>query len=267
MLVHGTAMSDRRSTRCWGRIPETLRAMGANVCFGRQDAWGSTPTNVEQLKVSVDSALAAFGAEKVNIIAHSKGGLDSRALANLPEYAGKIASITTVSTPHRGIGWLSKIWPFSFVFIVIASGIFYPLLRLFPGDKKPNMYKLAKIMTKKGCEKFNAETPDNPNIFYQSFAGNMTPSSSGGIFFITRIAANRFDGENDGLIPVETAKWGLFRGTLAGGGKRGLSHADEIDFFKRDFEGENVLSHDDETYTSVPEIYARIVNDLKSREL
>ena len=39
--------------------------------------------------------------EKINIIAHSKGGLDCRAVMDTD--AGKyIASLTTINTPHKG---------------------------------------------------------------------------------------------------------------------------------------------------------------------
>lgn len=40
---------------------------------------------------------------KVNIIGHSKGGLDTREMLYLyPTMKDKIASITTMATPHRG---------------------------------------------------------------------------------------------------------------------------------------------------------------------
>lgn len=265
MLVHGTGVSDRRSNRCWGRIPDTLKAQGANVCCGRQDAWGSTKSNSLQLAKSVDKALRLYQTDKVNIIAHSKGGLDARALAALPEYTGKIASITTISTPHHGIGWLSRMWPFVCVFIAIGTVLLYPLILLLYGDRRPNPFSLAKSMTRRGSERFNQQTPDLPGIFYQSYAGKMPAGSKNRLFYFTRKASNRHDGDNDGLISVDSAKWGLFRGIFTGGGKRGLSHADETDFFKRSYDGDSALYDDDNIYKDIPQIYVRIVKDLKER--
>lgn len=265
MLVHGTGVSDRRGKSCWGRIPRVLREQGAKVCFGRQDALGSTHTNSLQLAKNVDKALQLYKTDKLNIIAHSKGGLDSRALAALPGYTGKIASITTISTPHRGIGWLTRLWPFVCFFIAMATVLLYPFFWLIYGDRRANPYSLAKGMTRSGSEKFNVKTPDEPGIFYQSYAGKMLAGSSSRLFYFTRKAANRHDGDNDGLISVESARWGLFRGVFTCGGKRGLSHADETDFFRRSYEGDSVLYDDDNTYKDIPQIYARIANDLKER--
>lgn len=265
MLVHGTGVSDRRNPRCWGRIPDVLTDRGARVFFGRQDAWGSTPNNAAQLAENVDKALVESGGDKVNIIAHSKGGLDARTLAHMPGYADKIASITTISTPHRGLGWMSAIWPVARYFIAVASLFVYPFFRLCYGDKKPDPYRLSKVMTRRGTEKLNSVTPDIPSIYYQSYAGKMPPESRTRLFSFTRFIENRH-GDNDGMVAVESAKWGNFRGIFTGGGKRGLSHADEIDFFKRDYEGNNVLRDDESAYTSVPDIYVRIVRDLKNRD-
>ena len=263
MLVHGTSAADRRSPRTWRRIPSALADNGAMVCFGKQDAWGSVQSNKLQLAKSVDEALKLYNTEKINIIAHSKGGLDARALASLPGYESNIASITTISTPHRGIGWLSKLWPFGLIFFAAGTVLLYPFLRLLCGDKRPNPYRLLKDMTHKGCERFNLETPDRPEIFYQSYAGKMSKNSQNNLLLLSRLAANKFDGENDGMISVESAKWGLFKGVISGSGKRGLSHTDEIDFFKRNYEGADMLTDGIHTYSDVPQIYIRIVRDLK----
>ncbi|MCQ5134484.1 esterase/lipase family protein, partial [Coprococcus eutactus] len=42
------------------------------------------------------------GCGKVNLIAHSKGGLDSRYAISMLGMAPYVASLTTINTPHRG---------------------------------------------------------------------------------------------------------------------------------------------------------------------
>ena len=58
------------------------------------------------LKENILKILRQAGAEKVNIIAHSMGGLDSRHMMFNDRSDGKIheriASLTTISTPHSG---------------------------------------------------------------------------------------------------------------------------------------------------------------------
>ena len=78
LLVHGMGFKDYKLVNYWGRIPEALEKNGAEVYYGRQDSNGSIESNAEQLKISLDVALEKSGAEKVNIIAHSKGGLEAR---------------------------------------------------------------------------------------------------------------------------------------------------------------------------------------------
>ena len=55
-----------------------------------------------QLKQRVEEALVQTGASKVHIIAHSMGGLDSRRMIVDLGMADKVASLTTIGTPHRG---------------------------------------------------------------------------------------------------------------------------------------------------------------------
>ena len=76
ILAHGLGVTEQGGLYApWGRIPDTLRAQGAAVYFGGQDAWGSIETGAGQMKRAVDRALRETGCDRVNIIAHSKGGL------------------------------------------------------------------------------------------------------------------------------------------------------------------------------------------------
>jgi triacylglycerol lipase len=94
-------------------VAEALRACGNTVYLGTdtfEDAGGrfqmpayqSTETRATFLARIVELALKQTGKQKVNLIGHSMGGLDSRTLADLPSMRGKVASITTISTPHKG---------------------------------------------------------------------------------------------------------------------------------------------------------------------
>jgi triacylglycerol lipase len=80
LLVHGLGVRDGKRHRIWGRIPNTLTALGAQVYFGEHDAWGTPENNARQLRHRVGAILSETGAGRVNIIAHSKGGLDARLL-------------------------------------------------------------------------------------------------------------------------------------------------------------------------------------------
>jgi triacylglycerol lipase len=71
--------------------------------FPLVDATGTTQRRAQQL---ADAIQAAYPTGPVHIIAHSMGGLDSRTLIAANTHGlsdpGRIASLTTLSTPHRG---------------------------------------------------------------------------------------------------------------------------------------------------------------------
>ncbi len=62
------------------------------------------------------------------------------------------------------------------------------------------------------------------------------------------------EGNNDGLVSVNSAKWGEFKGTLKNKYFRGISHGDIID-----------LRRDDYKQFDVIEKYVEIVSELKNK--
>ncbi|MDR0300711.1 MAG: hypothetical protein LBI04_00160, partial [Treponema sp.] len=97
VLVHGIIAHDRVDF-FWGRIPKILEEKGMRVFLGNTDSWGDCDSNAKILKSTVEKILLETKAEKVNIIAHSKGGIDSRYLIWKHGFEDKIASLTTIST-------------------------------------------------------------------------------------------------------------------------------------------------------------------------
>ena len=102
LLIHGTGFRDWKHLGYWGRIPNTLRRHGAEVYFGGQDGWATVEENAAALKGRMEELLAQTGAEKLHLIAHSKGGLDARYLLSSLGMGAYAASLTTIATPHHG---------------------------------------------------------------------------------------------------------------------------------------------------------------------
>jgi triacylglycerol lipase len=105
VLVHGLTGTDKYANLLdyWYGISSDLKSHGANVFVanlsGFQSDLGPNGRG-EQLLTFVRQVLAATGAQKVNLIGHSQGGLTSRYVAAVePEL---VASVTTIGTPHRG---------------------------------------------------------------------------------------------------------------------------------------------------------------------
>ena len=54
---------------------------------------------------------------------------------------------------------------------------------------------------------------------------------------VAYFVVNRFDGACDGIVAVESAKWGDFIGLVKTPGVRGMSHGDVVDMRRRDIKG------------------------------
>lgn len=62
---------------------------------------GFSACNAKELRTKTTDFLKPLKAKRVNVLAHSKGGLDAQAMANL-KTDFKILSLSTLSTPHLG---------------------------------------------------------------------------------------------------------------------------------------------------------------------
>ena len=102
LLVHGVCFRDFKHLSYWGRIPRELERNGATVYFGEHQSARPVQASAEELSQRIRQLTGEGKAEKVNIIAHSKGGLDCRWAMRDPDIAARVASLTTVNTPHQG---------------------------------------------------------------------------------------------------------------------------------------------------------------------
>lgn len=236
LFVHGVGYRDVgiRLINYWGRIPDALKSEGCRVYFGGQDAWGTIEDNAGALAARVRGVLAESGAEKVNIIAHSKGGLDARKMLTLPGMAESVASLTTVATPHHGLEWVDKLLRLPPFLFSIASKYLDKLYRKIMGDENPCSLEVANQFTTGYMKKFNAEVTDAPGVYYQSYTAAMSHNFSDFFLWIIHAVIKHNGGENDGLVTVESAKWTNFRGVWRTESRRGISHLDEIDFRRTD---------------------------------
>lgn len=227
LLVHGMGFRDGKRYNYWGRIPAFLEGLGCRVYYGGQDSNGTIEDNARFLSERVAQVLAESGSEKLNVIAHSKGGLDMRCAVSSLHTKG-IASLTTVSTPHRGSKTMDAICRLPDFLIRFAGWCSDCCLRL-QGDKHPDAYRVFLSFSAKNAELFNRRTPDSPDVYYQSYAFVMKNPFSDIFMLIPNLIVGIFDGENDGLLSPESARWGEFRGVFSGNTLRGISHCDEVD--------------------------------------
>lgn len=253
LMVHGVGFRDLRYFNYWGRIPVELKRNGASVYYGNQEAFGTVAYNGEDIRKRIFEIIEETGAGKVNIIAHSKGGLDARYAISTLKMAPYVASLTTMSTPHRGCRFVDYAcrlpeWLYRFV-----AGCFDRTFGKF-GDRNPDFYTATHQFSTKASAEFNKETPDAPEVYYQSYASKMKYPWSHMLLSIPWCMIRPLEGDNDGLVSTYSAKWGEFRGVFANQRARGISHGDMIDLKRQDYKGFDVV-----------ETYVQIVAELKEK--
>ena len=224
-------------------IPKNLRDNGFAVFVTLTDPFNSSAVRAKQLAKQVDAILACTCAAKVNLVGHSQGGIDVRELVSALGYGDRVGSITTISTPHRGskvadqlLGYLpGKDAGLLDSFAQIAGKIY----------TKPEADANVKAALEQCSEKlsaaWNAAHPDDPRVAYYSWAGysgltaNGKPACEGGDapvpahgdivepgLLASWLAVGGAQIPNDGLVTVESAKWGHFRGCVP------ADHMDEV---------------------------------------
>jgi triacylglycerol lipase len=202
-----------------------------------------TPTGgVVARAAELREQIRAWTDEPVNIIAHSMGGLDARYLITHLDFAKRVRSLTTVSTPHQGTA-VADWFCLNFrerVPLLLTLEAFGINVDGF-SDCRPA-----------ACRAFNAATPDAPGVRYYSYGGAV---SSDRVSPLLRRAWNvltPLEGPNDGLVSVRSAHWGEYLGTLA------------VDHFGQTPDG--LFVRPGENFDSLG-FFARLVEDLARRGL
>src|SRR5438132_8722088 len=107
--MHGMAGFDKLTLpvaiEYWAGVVDALAMGGETKIFVTQTMpFDTSEERAKALVPQIDAILAKTGAAKVNLVGHSQGGMDARVLASPAGLAlgDRIASVTTVATPHRG---------------------------------------------------------------------------------------------------------------------------------------------------------------------
>ena len=184
---------------------------------------GSIADRAQDLKNYLDDENNAdvFG-KRVHIVAHSMGGLDSRYMIAKLGMEDRIISLTTISTPHHGS---------------ILADIFVEASdpRIFPFAKRIGLdIDGARDLTVKHMAEFNREIFDSPKIKHFSVAGKSPTflGSSWDIAKLTHKIIQKQDGDNDGIVSVNSASFGEKRENWTFLGEWKANHFREINWGK-----------------------------------
>lgn len=169
-------------------------------------SWGAgVDKRAADLKDNVFKILETTRADKVNLIAHSMGGLDARHMLfndrNKDKIHQRVASLTTVATPHQGTAFAD--WGLEN--FNLLAGIIQKLGLDIAG---------LKDLKTDVCRAFNArpevsafETHCANTIKFRTFAGKQNFFGVFGPLKMSFGIVEKKEGANDGLVSVQSAKW------------------------------------------------------------
>lgn len=228
VLVSGLGFTEHHALYdYWGPLPDYLKLYGAPVFTANQDAFASHVDNALNLKYRIYSILEKTKKDKVNIIGHSKGGIESRYMISKLDMGNEVASLTSLGSPHTGAGIADVILGRIKIGRIAAARLMNIYARIM-GDKKPDSMRALISVSREAMVSFNNEVTDDPRVYYQSFSGiinkdypNFLWRTLAGILYL-------IEGSNDGLVGVESTKWGNYRGFIQDDKIRSVSHADMV---------------------------------------
>ena len=110
VLAHGAVWFgalgiERLKQDYWTGADMYLRKMGVRLIAPEVKPLGSIETRAHELKEAIERA---YPRGKVNIVAHSMGGLDARYMITKLGMGRRVASLTTLSTNSAALGSLLK---------------------------------------------------------------------------------------------------------------------------------------------------------------
>ena len=244
----------------WNDIPGALEDEGARVFFTSVNGMDSTVNKALAFKQQFLQIKAITGAAKLNIIGHSHGTVYTRyAISNLG-LSPYVASHTSIAGPHRGSAIADVIMGVipNPVKPIVGAALDFVYAFIF-GDSNPNSVQNGYDLVRSYMiNVFNPNTPNKTGVYYQSWAAKiktMAIDARNWYFIATWPILLATEGANDGLVSINSAKWGNFRGTQEGAWySAGVDHLNIID------QPFGITPGFD-----APEFFVSIVADLKNR--
>jgi triacylglycerol lipase len=249
-------------------IKSHLSAHGFDVHHTSVSYAKSLDMRAGDLKDQINNILAATGAAKVHLIAHSMGGLDARYMIAKLDMAERVASLTTIGTPHLGSSVADVVLNEKRGRHLVNTLKFVIDLRGF-GD-----------LTRAACQQFNelVRNVEAANeVFYQTYSSWEKRES---LLFVLRPAwkvIKKAEGANDGLVSVASQQWqeeivsddGACKRIVQRGFSLPADHLNQVGWWEwKEGDSENLLrwrALRDEYETAIKQTYLDIAEDLKAR--
>jgi triacylglycerol lipase len=185
---------------CFCPLRDFLQERGLRALFPQVAPTGGVTDRARQLH----DQIIRWTDEPINIIAHSMGGLDARYLITHLGMADRVASLTTIATPHHGtclVEWFLKNIHQRVPLLLALKALG------FNADGFRDVLPSA-------CQEFNRTTPDIPQVRYFSYGGSVSLAHISPVLRRPWQMITAVEGPNDGMVSEKSAHWGEYLGTL-----------------------------------------------------
>ena len=208
LLRQGHLHDEAMDLRAHGVLAYAPNVAPYNTVSARAEMWQDRLTHI----------LEETGAEQVNLIAQSMGGLDARYLISTLGRHDVVASLVTVATPHQGTVMAEILlkqperlrqWAVDF-----ANWMGTNVLEDATADALQALMELTPAHLR---NTFNPAVPDHDSVRYWSYAacaGKGTKNLVNPFLKLSNTWIFEREGLNDGLVSVDSARWGHFLGIL-----------------------------------------------------
>lgn len=230
VLVHGILGFDDTQglanglVKYWGGMDNYLRSLGAKVATPGSSAMNSLEVRAKQTRDYLNVWMPANNCSEVHLMGHSQGGLVSRYLVKKLNYASKVASVTTINSVHKG----SPVADFTFAVVPnwlepFMGAVVNVFGQLIYGEGGQDSLAMGRSLTVATLNDFNQEVTNVSGLKYYSYGSKMAwadiiqhplmalthPATwAGGLFY-------GLGGANDGIVPLESQKWGEWKGAVS----------------------------------------------------
>ena len=204
----------------------SLRRRGVLAFAPNVAPYHTVPERAKMWERRLAHVLRETQAPKLNLVAHSMGGLDARYLISRQGLHERVATLTTVSTPHHGTYAATVLMQQPDLLRRLVAEVADWMGALVLEDATADFQQaVAELAPEHVTGAFNPAVPNHPAVRYWSYAGRAGKGTDVPISPLFRLLNHLIyarEGENDGYVSVESARWGTFLGTLD------LDHGREI---------------------------------------
>lgn len=156
--------------------------------------------------------------EKVNVVAHSMGGLDIRCALSKMDVAHKVESLTTIATPHHGSSLADLVLKAPELLTEKLSLVFdWFGNNVFPKTKSDALGSLEQLSCSYVKEVFNPGHPNVEDVAYYSYSAAVGKGTEYSINPVLKFQNSQIfekEGGNDAFVSIESAKWGTHQETV-----------------------------------------------------